>query len=95
MGGTNGKFERVGWSGSERRAGPVRRRAFALAGGAWRREDQWICNRRAEARQSSPVLGGQETSWMAYGGQKRACALRRAEYVKSKDPVNASHWSQD
>ena len=40
-------------------------------------------------------LGGQETSWIAYGGQKRACALHRAEYVKSKDPVNASHWSQD
>ncbi len=27
---------------------------------------------------------------MAYGGQKRACALCRTEYVKSKDPVNAS-----
>ena len=94
VGGTNRKFERVAWSRSERRAGPVRRRAFALAE-AWRREDQWICYRRAGARQSSPGLGSQETNWMAYGGQKRACALCRTEYVGSKDPVNALRWSQD
>jgi hypothetical protein len=30
VGGTNRKYERVVWSRSERRAGPVRRRAFAL-----------------------------------------------------------------
>jgi hypothetical protein len=94
VGGTNWKFERVAWSRSERRAGPVRRRAFALAE-AWRREDQWMCDGRAEARQSSPGPGSRETSWMAYGGQKRACALCRAEYVESKDLVNASRWSQD
>jgi len=91
VGGTNRKFERVGWTSSERRAGSVRRRAFASAE-AWRREDQWICDGQAEAGQSSPGLGGQE---MTYGGQKRACALRRAEYVKSKALVNASRWSQD
>jgi hypothetical protein len=29
-------------------------------------------------------------SAVGHGGQKRACALHRAEYVKSKDLVNAS-----
>ena len=42
-----------------------------------------------------PGLGRQEASWVAYGGQKCACALRRGEYVKSQDLVNTSHRSRD
>ena len=48
-----------------------------------------------KARQISPGLGGQETSWMAYVVRNVRVPCARAEYVKSKDPVNASRWSQD
>ena len=93
LGGTNRKFERIAWVRSERRAGTVRCSAFVLRrhGGEKIHGYVWASGSAAEFAS----LGGQETGWMTYGGQKRACALCRAEYVKSKDPVNASHWSQD
>jgi hypothetical protein len=94
VGGTNRKFGRVVWVRSERRAGAVRCHAFALAE-AWRREDQWYVmgeRNRGRVRQVWEVR--RRAGWPTVVRNVRV-PWCRAEYVKSKDPVNASHWSQD
>lgn len=50
VGGTNWKFESVAWSRSEQRAGPVRCRAFALAGHGGEKIDGYVMGERKRGK---------------------------------------------